>query len=392
MNYIALVNAFWRKDKTKRFSPLETRLYFYLLDLFNTMNWPGSVKISNKELTHVMDCSVQNLRTARKNLEQTNLISYSPSTRGNPGTYTLITPDQHVSNTRKRDIEKPSRNDTGVIHYLCDQSPTLTCNHTHKQQADNTEVPPDNHEPISLYKVVINETKQKETKRECVQQAPLEKIVSLYHESCKELPRISSLTHTRRFLLQKRWKEHPDLDFWQSFFERVNQSDWLSGRIEGRNNTVFRTNLEWMLKEDNFTRIIEGFYDTYVLAPVEELDQKNDSDGSKDTEQSCSQESTRHCSSSNLKPGTFNLASTPSTLDPIPFVGNLEPSPFNLVPEPETSNLQPGGGCSSPPPIPFEDLMPYSKEEMAMHEGQYDYILKTYFQDFSKASGRTATV
>jgi len=197
------------------------------------------------------------------------------------------------------------------------------------------------------------------------QQAPFEKIVSLYHEHCEELPKISSLTHTRRFLLQKRWEEHPDLAYWQSFFERVNQSDWLCGRIEGRNNTVFRTNLEWMLKEDNFARINEGFYDTYVLAPLESTDP--------DVED------------------VSDSGAKPSTPYPIPYVGNLKPGTSNLGHEPSTSNLQPSGGCSSPPPIPLEDLMPYSKEEMAMHEGQYDYILKTYFQDFSVAAGRTTT-
>lgn len=369
MNYITLMNNFWRKDKTKRFSPLETRLYFYLLDLFNTMNWPGSVRISNKELTHVMDCSVQNLRTARKNLEQTNLISYYPSTRGNPGTYTLISPDQHVSNTKRRDIERPSRNEPGVVHYLCDQSPTLTSNHYQNQQAKNTERTHEYHEPKTLYKVVINETKQKETKRECVQHAPFEKIVSLYHEHCEELPKISSLTHTRRFLLQKRWEEHSDLAYWQSFFERVNQSDWLCGRIEGRNNTVFRTNLEWMLKEDNFARINEGFYDTYVLAPLENSDP--------DVED---------VSASGAKP---------STLDPIPLVCDSGPGTLDLelgssssAPNPGLETRDSGLGA----PVLFQHPIPYSKEEMALHEGQYDYILKTYFQDFSEAAGRTATV
>gem|GEM_PF-6848575 len=120
------------------------------------------------------------------------------------------------------------------------------------------------------------------------------------------------------FQLARRWEEHSDLDYWQAFFERVDQSDWLCGRIEGRNNTVFRTNLEWMLKEDNFARINEGFYDTYVLAPLENSDPDvEDVSGS---------------------------GAKPSTLDPIPFVGNLKPGTFNLVSEPAlgVSNSGPG--------------------------------------------------
>ena len=387
MNYIALVNAFWRKDKTKRFSPLETRLYFYLLDLFNTTNWPGSVKISNKELTHVMDCSVQNLRTARKNLEQTNLISYCPSTRGNPGTYTLISPDQHISSTKRRDIERPSRNEPAVVHYLCEQNPTLTSNHYHNQQAKNTERTHEYHEPQIPYKVVINETKQKETKRECVQQAPLEKIVSLYHEHCEELPKISSLTHTRRFLLQKRWAEHSDLAYWQSFFERVNQSDWLCGRIEGRNNTVFRTNLEWMLKEDNFARINEGFYDTYVLAPLEELESAGDnSDSREDREQLPRERDHSDCEAKDCFGSQENGSGSNSNLEPIVCKQGSDGQHSSGSLQPETSNLQPGGGCSSPPPIPFEDLMPYSKEEMAMHAHLYDRIWKEYCTENARAA------
>ena len=374
MNYIALVNAFWRKDKTKRFSPLETRLYFYLLDLFNTTNWPGSVKISNKELTHVMDCSVQNLRTARKNLEQTNLISYCPSTRGNPGTYTLISPDQHISSTKRRDIERPSRNEPAVVHYLCDQSPTLTSNHYQNQQAKNTERTHEYHEPQIPYKVVINETKQKETKRECVQQAPLEKIVSLYHEHCDELPKISSLTHTRRFLLQKRWEEHSDLAYWQSFFERVNQSDWLCGRIEGRNNTVFRTNLEWMLKEDNFARINEGFYDTYVLAPVVEHESESASDSS----------------DYRSNPETVSESSQPWTRDSELATDVPASGPVTRNPGLGTSSGAPNPGLetrdSGPAQIPYGDLMPYSKEEMAMHAHLYDRIWKEYCTENARAA------
>lgn len=90
---------------------------------------------------------------------------------------------------------------------------------------------------------------------------PYQKIVDLYHKLCPSLPRVKVLTNTRRRYIRSRWKEHPDLAFWESFFNRVEQSDFLTGRADYGNRKPFIADLEWLVRPNNFAKVLEGRYD-----------------------------------------------------------------------------------------------------------------------------------
>jgi len=94
-------------------------------------------------------------------------------------------------------------------------------------------------------------------------QTPYQKIVDLYHSICESLPKIRALTAKRKSYIKARWKENPDMQFWTDFFHRVESSDFLSGRLEpkGDRERPFRADLEWITKESNFIKILEGRYD-----------------------------------------------------------------------------------------------------------------------------------
>jgi len=91
---------------------------------------------------------------------------------------------------------------------------------------------------------------------------PASDIVDLYHKMLPNLPQVKKLTDTRRGYIKQRWKEDmPSLTNWENFFEYVSQSDFLMGRVEGRNgNKPFYASLEWMTKPANFAKIYEGNY------------------------------------------------------------------------------------------------------------------------------------
>lgn len=95
------------------------------------------------------------------------------------------------------------------------------------------------------------------------QACPVEAIVGLYHEICPELPRCVKLTPARRGAIQQRWREDlTDLDDWRIFFtEDVKPSDFLMGRARPTNgHAVFRATLAWLVKQENYAKIIEGNY------------------------------------------------------------------------------------------------------------------------------------
>lgn len=91
---------------------------------------------------------------------------------------------------------------------------------------------------------------------------PTDFLVSLYHETCPSLGRMQKLTDARSAALKARWRDHSDLDFWRGFFRRVEDSDFLCGRVPPRNSEApFKADFEWIIKQANFVKILEGRYD-----------------------------------------------------------------------------------------------------------------------------------
>jgi hypothetical protein len=99
---------------------------------------------------------------------------------------------------------------------------------------------------------------------------PHQKIISLYHEVLPALPRVREWTPARQTLLRNRWKEKPErqsLDWWRDFFGYVGQSDFLCGRIDGRNGKLpFQADLEWLVRPSNLVKVIEGKYENAGVA------------------------------------------------------------------------------------------------------------------------------
>lgn len=100
-----------------------------------------------------------------------------------------------------------------------------------------------------------------------VKPCPHEAIVSLYHEVLPALPHIRVMTAKRKSYLAARWRDdvkRQELKWWRAFFEYIAKSDFLCGRVPGsgdrRDQPPFMADLEWLLKESNFVKIIEGKY------------------------------------------------------------------------------------------------------------------------------------
>lgn len=89
---------------------------------------------------------------------------------------------------------------------------------------------------------------------------PFAKIIALYHEILADLPRVRTLTATRKSYVRARWKDKPDIDYWKRYFEHVKTSPFLMGEVEPTKDRVFMANFEWIFKPTNYANIIEGKY------------------------------------------------------------------------------------------------------------------------------------
>lgn len=77
MNYIDLINNFWRIDEQKAFNGNETRLYFFLLHLANRLFWEKEwFEYGDERIKAFVGISSAVLRTARINLKEALLIDF----------------------------------------------------------------------------------------------------------------------------------------------------------------------------------------------------------------------------------------------------------------------------------------------------------------------------
>lgn len=101
---------------------------------------------------------------------------------------------------------------------------------------------------------------------------PYERIVALYHEILPELPKVATLTSKRRSWITARWRsvctsEHittqaEGLELIKGYFELVRKSPFLMGlKQPGKGHSrTFKADLEWLMNESNFTKVVEGRY------------------------------------------------------------------------------------------------------------------------------------
>ena len=88
---------------------------------------------------------------------------------------------------------------------------------------------------------------------------PHNKIIDLYHELLPELPKVQVWGEKARGCLQKRWRDDParqNIEWWRWFFTNyIRSSDFLMGKVNS-----FQVTLDWMVRPQNFEKILNGNY------------------------------------------------------------------------------------------------------------------------------------
>lgn len=93
---------------------------------------------------------------------------------------------------------------------------------------------------------------------------PHQQIVAIYHETLPNCIPVKVWNEQRQGLLRQRWREDAKrqrIEWWQKFFAYVGESEFLTGRGQcapGRD--PFVADLEWLIRPQNFAKVIEGKY------------------------------------------------------------------------------------------------------------------------------------
>ena len=86
---------------------------------------------------------------------------------------------------------------------------------------------------------------------------PHNEIIELYNSICTSLPKVRDITNNRKQAMRLRWKKYSDLTTFQELFEKAEASEFLTGR----NGKWSGCNFDWLMKEANMVKVLEGNYD-----------------------------------------------------------------------------------------------------------------------------------
>ena len=86
-------------------------------------------------------------------------------------------------------------------------------------------------------------------------EASVQQIADLYCEICKSYPKVRSLSETRKKAIKARLRKY-SLDDFRELFEKAEASDFL----KGSNSRNWTATFDWLINEQNMTKVLEGNY------------------------------------------------------------------------------------------------------------------------------------
>lgn len=92
-----------------------------------------------------------------------------------------------------------------------------------------------------------------------VPRVPYEKIGEMYNRICKSFPRCTSLSDARKKAIKARFASGYTLEDFKREFEKAEASSFL----KGQNNRNWMASFDWLLKDSNMAKVLDGNYDDH---------------------------------------------------------------------------------------------------------------------------------
>lgn len=96
----------------------------------------------------------------------------------------------------------------------------------------------------------------KDKNKESKEKVTCEQVVDLYRSICVSYPKVISLSEARKRAIRARLKMY-SMDDFRMLFEKAEASSFL----KGANNRNWSANFDWMIKDANMAKVIDGNYD-----------------------------------------------------------------------------------------------------------------------------------
>ena len=112
--------------------------------------------------------------------------------------------------------------------------------------------------------VVVSDKEEKEKDKECTN---CKQIVDLFHSICVSYPSVKTLSEARRKAIKARLKAY-SLDDFKILFKKAEASSFLKGSNERNWSATF----DWLIKDSNMAKVIDGNYDDKGKSQSEKRD------------------------------------------------------------------------------------------------------------------------
>ena len=86
---------------------------------------------------------------------------------------------------------------------------------------------------------------------------PYQEIMDLYNATCVSYPRCKSMSEARKKAIRERFNAGYTLDDFRVLFTKAEASSFL----KGKNNRNWSATFDWMLKDANMSKVLDGNYD-----------------------------------------------------------------------------------------------------------------------------------
>ena len=119
-------------------------------------------------------------------------------------------------------------------------------------------------------KIRIEEEKNKNRIEEDKDRIDYSRIVNMYNDTCASFPKITKLSDSRKKAIKARLNTYSYDDF-QNMFNKAQASDFL----KGKNNRDWQANFDWLIKDTNFAKTLDGNFDNKQNTGTKKTNQFN---------------------------------------------------------------------------------------------------------------------
>jgi len=205
----------------------------------NELNWASQFSMTNTELMFRSGYnSEKSMIDKRLKMSQQGYFKYtSPTNRKYCGTYTInFDLVDYFLKHSSRNSSKHSINVSSEVHseVHSEVSSELHINKLNQTKQNNIT-------PIGVVPHRIN----------------YQEIVDMYNSICVSLPKVKSLTDSRKDKIKVRYKQLGSIDKFEEVFVIVESSDFL----KGNNKNNWKASFDWLMENDkNMAKVLEGNY------------------------------------------------------------------------------------------------------------------------------------